>query len=112
VAHREAIETATNPGAEEGQAMGENEQEREDVGLDEDRGHGRDLVTILINGVDVEIHRGRRSVAELKRAGGVPEADVLAQQLEGKLRELADDGHVVIKGGEQFVSYPRACASS
>jgi predicted Rdx family selenoprotein len=88
------------------------EQDHEDVGLEAGRGQERDLVTILINGVNIQIHRGRRSVAELKRAGGVPDVDVLAQQVDGKLRELPDDGHVVIKGGEQFVSYPRACASS
>jgi predicted Rdx family selenoprotein len=80
--------------------------------MEEGEAHGRDLVTITINGVPVEILRGGRSVAEIKRAGGVPEADVLAQKVEGKLEELADDCHVVIKGGERFVSYPRACASS
>lgn len=90
----------------------EHEKADKGVGIEEGREHGRDLVTITINGVSIQIHRGRRTVAEIKRAGGVPEADVLALQVEGKLQELPDDGHVVIKGGEQFMSYPRACASS
>jgi hypothetical protein len=112
--HRGTIAAADDPEATEGRAMSyEHKQEdREDVGVEEGGEHERDLVTIMINGVNVQINRGRRSVAELKRAGGVPEADVLAQQVEDRLRELPDDGHVIINGGEQFVSYPRACASS
>jgi hypothetical protein len=98
------------------QHMSANEESKDgstqEVGLQEGMEHGRNLVTITINGVSVEIHRGRRSVAELKQVGGVPDTDVIAQQVDGKLVELADDGHVVIKGNEQFVSYPRACASS
>jgi hypothetical protein len=92
--------------------MSNEQQGREDDEVGVVDGRGQDLVSVTINGLNIQIHRGRRSVAEIKQAGGVPEVDVLAQQVDGKLRELPDDGHVVIKGGEQFVSYPRACASS
>lgn len=74
--------------------------------------HGRDIVTIRVNGVDVRIHRGRRTVAEIKDKGGVPRADVLAQLIEGKLKDLPDDGSVVIKGGEEFHSHPPDSGSS
>lgn len=80
--------------------------------LEQQEGHGQDLVSIQVNGVEVRIHRGRRSVAEIKAAGGVPQGDVLEQQVDGQLTRLPDDGHVVIKGHEVFVSYPRACSSA
>lgn len=69
-------------------------------------------VTIKVNNKAAEIAPGRRSVAEVKRAGGVPQADVLEQVVQGCLVELADDAHVEIEGGECFVSHPRDSASS
>ena len=43
----------------------------------------------------------------------MPAADELAQVNEGQpLKPLADDGHVVIKGGEEFVSYPKDSSSA
>ena len=75
--------------------------------------HGKEAVLIKVNDATVEIHRGRQSVSEIKRLGGVPAADELAQVTEGQpLNPLADDGSVVIKGGEEFVSYPKDSSSS
>lgn len=70
------------------------------------------IVDITVNGTTVRIHRGRRTVTEIKDAAGVPRADVLEQVVDGQLKELPDDGSVVIKGGEQFVSHVRGAASS
>lgn len=79
-------------------------------------GHGgHDSVTITVNNLQHQIHRGRRTVGEIKRAGQVPQADELAQVFEGAtppLTPLPDDGTVVIKGGEVFVSYPKDSGSS
>ena len=61
---------------------------------------------------DVRVHRGRRTVAEIKTAGGVPLAYELDQIVEGKLVPLEDDGAVTIKGGERFSSQPRTGQSS
>lgn len=69
-------------------------------------------VTITINGVPKEIHRGHQTVAAIKAAGGVPLADDLEQQVDGKLKLLPDDGAVTIKGGEIFVSHPKDSGSS
>jgi hypothetical protein len=75
--------------------------------------HGNAVVTITVNNTPVKVHRGRQSVSEIKRLGGVPAADELAEVIEGQaLKPLADDGHVVIKGGEEFVSYPKDSSSS
>lgn len=69
-------------------------------------------VTITVNNDPYRIHRGRRTVAEIKTAGGVPLADELDQFIDNKLTELPDDGSVVIKGGEVFVSHVRSGGSS
>lgn len=73
---------------------------------------GSAFVKIKVNGVEMEIHRGRQSVTAIKEKGGVLQADVLAQVVNGQLVDLPDDGHVVIKGGEEFHSHPRDSGSS
>lgn len=70
------------------------------------------IVTITINNQPKQIHRGRQTVAEIKKVGGVPPADELEQIIGGKLTPLADDGAVTIKGGEVFISHPRDSGSS
>lgn len=90
--------------------MGVSEQVGKD--LDQDDGHGRELVTIKVNNKDRQIHRGRQPVSEIKRIGEVPPADELAQVVEGKLVPLDDSGAVTIKGGEAFVSHPRDSGAS
>lgn len=85
-----------------------------------DRGSGeavkeqerQDVVTITVNNHAVKIHRGRRSVAEIKAAGQVPPADDLEQIVKGQMTLLPDDGHVVIHGHEIFVSHPKSTSSS
>lgn len=72
----------------------------------------QDTVTIFINSHEYRVHRGRRTVAELKDAGHVPQADELEQIIDAKLTPLPDDGAVTIKGGEQFISHPRDSGSS
>ena len=69
-------------------------------------------VTITVNNAAVEIHRGRRTVVEIKNAGGVPLADDLEQVIDKVLTPLADDGAVTIKGGEVFVSHPKSGQAS
>ncbi len=72
---------------------------------------GRD-VTITIDNKTFEVHRGNWTVEELKQLASVPAAYELEEIVDGKLVPLRDDQHVVIKGGERFVSHPRAGASS
>ena len=75
-------------------------------------GHGNEDVSISINGVTKQIHRGSHTVAEIKTLGDVPLADDLEQVIDGKLTPLPDDGRVTIKGGEIFVSHPKDSGSS
>lgn len=70
------------------------------------------MVTITVNGVQREIHRGHRPVSDIKVVGHVLATDVLEQLIDGKLVTLPDDGAVVLKGGEVFVSHPGDGAAS
>lgn len=69
-------------------------------------------VTITIDNKTFTVHRGNIAVSELKAVAGIPAAYELEQIIDGTLTPLRDDGHVVLKGGERFVSHPRAGASS
>lgn len=69
-------------------------------------------VTITIDNKFYTVHRGNISVAELKTIANIAAAYELEQIIDGTLTPLRDDGHVVLKGGEVFVSHPRAGASS
>lgn len=67
--------------------------------------HANNFVEIIINNDPFKIHRGKRSVAEIKTAGEVPLVDKLEQVIDGNLDPLDDNGSVVIKGGEEFKSH-------
>jgi hypothetical protein len=71
-----------------------------------------DVVTITVNNEPWKIHRGRRTVVEIKISGHVPIADDLEQIIDGQMHLLQDDGHVVIHGRELFVSHPKSTSSS
>jgi hypothetical protein len=70
------------------------------------------LVEIHINRKPYQITRGRHTVAEIKKLGGVNSADELEELINGKLDPLADDAYVLIKGCEQFFSHKRDGSSS
>jgi hypothetical protein len=89
----------------------EEKQEEGHGGHGDEHEHGN-YVSIAVNGTTIQLHRGHRTVAEIKTAANVPLADDLEQIIEGRLTPLADDGAVTIKGGEQFVSHPKDGASS
>ncbi len=69
-------------------------------------------VTITVDNKVFTVHRGNISVVELKSIAGVSAAYELEEIVDGTLKPLGDGGHVVLKGGEKFVSHPRAGASS
>jgi hypothetical protein len=83
----------------------------EDVKEPSEKEHGP-MVTITINGISHEIHRGRQAVATLKTLGQVSDAYDLVQIVDGQPIVLPDDSHVTIKGGEVFIGQPRSCGSS
>lgn len=64
------------------------------------------VIEIIVNGKPHKIRRGSHSVASLKELVHVHAADVLQQDVGGTLTTLADEGTVVIEGGEVFMSLP------
>jgi hypothetical protein len=69
-------------------------------------------VTIIIDTKVHVVHRGKTTVPELKALAGIALGYELEEIVDGKLVPLQDEQHVVLKGGERFVSHPRAGASS
>ena len=64
------------------------------------------IVTITVDNKEVPIHRGHRSVAEIKEAAGVPPEYVIDQIVSGEIRPLQNNDSLTIKGGERFISHP------
>jgi hypothetical protein len=77
-----------------------------------DKGKPPKLVTITINLKPKEVEAGNYTVAGIKNLGGIPLADELDEEKNGKLHPLHDEQHVEIKGGEVFKSQPRSGGSS
>lgn len=81
-----------------------------------DHGHGNgpanSKVNITVNDTERSIHRGRQTVVEIKTVGEVPLNHALEQIIDGKIIPLNDNGSVVIKGGEVFISHPKDGGSS
>ena len=77
-----------------------------------DDNNGKENVTITINNNQYEVHRGHRSVEELKTLAGIPLPYDINIVIDGKLDPLPDNGGVTIKGGEEFISNPKDGASS
>ncbi|SHF82114.1 Multiubiquitin [Flavobacterium fluvii] len=73
---------------------------------------GLRLVEIHINTKSYPISRGKHTVVEIKKLGGVPAAHELEELINGKLVSLADDSSVLIKGCEKFFSHVRDGSSA
>jgi len=71
-----------------------------------------ELVEIEINGVKRQTAPGKNTVAHLRDIGQVPADEILAEWRGGKFVDLADDGHVEIRGGEKFASHIKSSGSS
>ncbi len=74
--------------------------------------HGKDNVTVTVDGVPKKIHRGSYIVAELKAALDVDPSRALDQVVNGEFKPLDDTHRITIKGGEVFVSHVRQGGSS
>jgi predicted Rdx family selenoprotein len=70
------------------------------------------IVKITVDGKSFEIGRGKEPVAAIKKVASVPAANQLDQDINGVLTPIDQDGSVLIRGGEIFVSYPATGSSS
>lgn len=70
------------------------------------------LVFVTIDQRQVQVPYGNFTVVELKEMLGVPPEKELDEVKNNKLHALNDQGHFEVKGGEVFISHPRAGMSS
>ena len=70
------------------------------------------LVSIMVDSVPRQVHRGSWRVSELKQELGIDPGRVLDLVVDGSFHELPDDSRITIKGGEVFISHvPQGGAS-
>lgn len=74
--------------------------------------HHPHLVMVTVDTHPKQVRPGRYRVSVFKKAVGVDPTYELEEKIDGKLVPLADDAHIVIKGGEVFFSHVRGGASS
>ena len=70
------------------------------------------LGEVSIDGQPKKIKRGRYLVLDLKNQLGVPADYELDQVVNGEFKPLQDKDHIVIHGGEVFVSHVRRGGAS
>jgi hypothetical protein len=71
-----------------------------------------ETVRITVNGKVFPVTPGEYQVARLKNQTGVQPQDNLEQVVDGQIQMLDDNGTVVIRGQEEFVTVPRTGAGS
>lgn len=69
-------------------------------------------VTVTVDTLPKEVHRGSWIVADFKKAVGVDPSRALDEVAAGELKPLDDNQRITIKGGEVFVSHARQGGSS
>lgn len=69
-------------------------------------------VGITVDGKQYNIRRGNEKVSTIKSIANVPAAYQLDQDVNGVLTPLDQNGSIVIKGGEVFISFPATGSSS
>lgn len=74
--------------------------------------HAKDKVTVTVDTLPKEIHRGSYVVAELKAVLEVDPTRLLNIVIDGELKPLDDTQRITIKGDEVFVSQVRQGGSS
>jgi hypothetical protein len=82
-----------------------------------EHGHGEQPqtganVSIRVDNVEKQVHRGSYLVSELKQLVGVDPALELAEAITGQLTPLGDSDRITIKGGEVLFSRVRQGGSS
>ena len=71
-----------------------------------------DLVTIMVDGVERRVRRGRWVVKELKAALGIDPAKVLAEITPQGLKDLDDNSEIEVHAHEKFMTHARSGGAS
>ncbi len=79
--------------------------------LEEARKH-KDEITIVVDGVDHRVRRGKWIVRDLKAKLGIDQAKVLAEITPQGLKDLDDNAEIELHEKEQFMTHARSGGSS
>lgn len=88
--------------------MTQSDQQQEKPG----GGHPPHTLTVIIDDHSVEVHPGQWVVSDLKTAGGVDSAKVLAEITPKGLKDLEDHAIIEVHEREKFMSHVRSGGSS
>lgn len=80
--------------------------------LDELKAAQDDLVTIVVDGIDHRVRKGRWLVRDLKAKLGIDQAKVLAEVTPQGLKDLDDNAEIELREKEQFMTHARSGGSS
>ncbi len=69
-------------------------------------------VTVTVDKRQISVHRGNYIVSEFKKEVDVDPSRDLDEIVDGQIKPLQDTDHLVIKGGEVFISHPKSGGSS
>ncbi len=72
----------------------------------------KDEVTIVVDGVDHRVRRGKWIVRDLKAKLGIDQAKVLAEITPQGLKDLDDNAEIELHEKEQFMTHARSGGSS
>jgi hypothetical protein len=71
-----------------------------------------DRITIIVDGVEHRVRRGKWIVRDLKAQLGIDQAKVLAQITPQGLKDLDDSAEIELREREQFMTHARSGGSS
>ena len=71
-----------------------------------------DLVTIIVDGIEHRVRRGKWLVRELKAALGIDPAKVLAEITPQGLKDLDDNSEIEVHAHEKFMTHARSGGAS
>jgi hypothetical protein len=79
--------------------------------LEEAHKHNEDI-TIVVDGIDRRVRRGKWIVSDLKAKLGIDQAKVLAEITPQGLKDLDDNAEIELHEKEQFMTHARSGGSS
>ncbi len=69
-------------------------------------------VTVTVDKMQLSVHRGSYVVSDFKKEVDVDPTRDFDEIVDGHIKPLQDTDHLVIKGGEVFISHPKSGGSS
>ena len=88
------------------------EEEARDAIEELEKARREELVTIVVDGVEHKVRRGKWLVRDLKTKLGIDQARVLAEITPAGLKDLDDNREIEVHAHEKFMTHARSGGSS